>query len=255
MNNVKKLIMLFAFSIVLTSASAIQAQTVQAQEEQPTDQPPTDQQPCTVDFEGIPLTVGDKQWAEAEYAMDENCQPVLVATRRGRLPLPDDKQAPGEVVKGPDRHGQFSPQEAFSLSPTAPMMAAITNTCTTETWETDFAFLRTVTNRNKTRYTWTGSGVTSWTVTPSVVTHFSWWFVSAGPFVSVDTSSLPSNLTTKTWATFYCNGGPFCSGGPLYFITLFSRDFMTSSGGCTGLGTYSGTVIPGGHVFQRTWKS
>ncbi len=214
--------------------------------------PPPDK-PCPVEFVGPRISAPRGGYIEAEYGFDEGCRPVLIALRTGSLPIPKDEQKPIDTDTG-DAVYSGSEWLANWPAPLAALAAATTNVCHTETWETDLVYLRTTQVQNDTRYTWTGSAITSWGVTATKKIYFTWWYISSGPSASYSWNPQPTNLTGKAKASFYCNGGPFCAGGPMYSITMNAYTYVNKSGGCSGSGTYSGTVIPGGHVLYRTWK-
>lgn len=207
---------------------------------------------CAVSFQGITLSVdGNSKYVEADYTFDENCRPVLVAVRRGdHLPEADKPQNAVESATTTTNADPFSP---FAASTQAAVTAA-TNVCHTETWETDFAYLRTVQVQNDTTWTWNGSSVTYWSVTATAKQYFTWWYRYNGPNANGGWNPYPTNVWGKADASFYCNGGPFCGGGPMYYITLEAWTNVNKSGNCSGYGVYSGTVIPGGHVLYRNWK-
>lgn len=211
---------------------------------------------CVVSFQGVTLSVDSNfKYIEAEYTFDKNCRPVLVATRRGdNLPETDQPQQAVESFTTTVKADPFSLSEPFGDSTAQAAAVAATNTCHTETWETDLAYARLIEVQNDTVWTWNGSTVTYWSVTATAHQYFTWWYRYNGPNASWSWNPYPTKIRGKADASFYCNGGPFCSGGPMYYMTLQAWTNVDKSGICSGYGVYSGTVVPGGHVLYRTWK-
>ena len=216
---------------------------------------PPPEKPCPVDFVTPRRSAARGMYIEVDYGFDENCRPVLIAVRTAPLPVPEDEQQPVSTDTDQDTsEGRLAGRPA----PLAALAAATTNVCHTETWETDFAYIRTTQVQNDTSYTWNGSAITSWGVTATKKLYFTWWYVSSGPsasFTLFPSTGPITNITGKAKASFYCNGGPFCANGPMYAITMNAYTYVNKSGGCSSNGTYSGTVIPGGHVLFRNWKN
>lgn len=214
------------------------------------------ERPCEVNFQSMALSVGKNfKYVEADYTFDENCYPVLVAIRRGNnLPEMDEPQQAVQSSATTVEANLSSLLGPLGNSTTQVAAVAATNTCHTETWETDVAYLRLVEVQNDTVWTWNGSAVTYWSVTATAQQYFAWWYRSNGPNASWSWNPYPTKIRGKANASFYCNGGPFCGAGPMYQITLQAWTNVDKSGNCSGNGFYSGTVVPGGHVLFRTWK-
>lgn len=206
---------------------------------------------CTGDWVFPTLYVGGKDnvvYASATYEFDENCNPVLVnETRLNYLPqwLIQPDQEPVEIKTVPISP-PAPPKE--SLSPTA------VNTCHIKTFEEDVVGLDMIAVQNDQTYSWNGTTITLSSGSVSAIRYFSWWYTSSGPSGSSGYHS-SSVAWAKGNATFYCNGGPFCGGGPMYYITLRNDITMDASGGCGGYGTYSGTIVPGGRVQYSVWRT
>lgn len=211
---------------------------------------------CVIQFTPPELQLDEKtKYAEAGYAFDEKCQPVLesllyldyVPPERTETILPDsaDEYSIAEAT---------APAENEALGDNT---IAATNICHVRTWETDPVYIPVVEVRNDTTYTWNGSAVTYWRVSGWTIRHFSWWY-AYGLSTAGDWNPYPTNVWTRVNSSFYCNGGPFCQGGPMYYITLYARAYVNKSGGCSGTGTYSGTLcrLDGLNckVFYSVWK-
>lgn len=185
-------------------------------------------------------------FAQATYEFDENCKPVLVnQVRLNYVPASDQEQEPFETKTVP------------IVPPPPPDEGGVgidaVDTCHLRTWEEDAPGLDMIAVQVDQTYSWNGSTVTLSNGSTSATTYFSWWYISSGPYGTAGYHS-----SRVAWsngqASFYCNGGPFCGGGPSYHITLY--DYMTGDylGGCGGYGTYSGTVVPAGRVLYNAWK-
>lgn len=209
-------------------------------------------QPACTGSQAFPaLYVGGKDgvvFASATYEFDENCVPVLIEeTRLNHLPqsVIHPEQEPFETktvsILPPD-----PPQP--SISPTA------VNTCHIKTFEEDIVGLDMIAVQNDQNYSWNGTTLTLSSGSVSATRYFSWWYISSGPSGSAGYHSSSVAWATGN-ATFYCNGGPFCGGGPMYTITLRNNMTMDASGGCGGYGSYSGTIVPGGRVQYSVWRT
>jgi hypothetical protein len=213
---------------------------------------PPEQRParkCVIKFEGSPISVIDSgNYVEAEYTVDDNCKPVLLEVREGRLS--DLKEEQIAVTSAASESADFSLKSHSDVS-----TAAInTNVCKTETWQTDFAYIATTRVQNETTYNWDGSYLNFWGVRGISSEYFYWWYRYNGPNKNGYWEPYPTAAKGKADASYYCNGGPFCQGGPKYYITLEAWTRVDAYGSCSGWGVYSGTVIPGGHVLYRNWK-
>ncbi len=217
--------------------------------------PPAGKSPCSVDFKGIAVSVPAGEYIQVEYGFDEKCRPVLLAIKRGSLPIPDDGQEPVGTQSTNAQGDMVLPRAASALSADSPLLATGTNACHTQTYETDFAGYKTVLTKNDTNYSWNGASITSFNGVGTARVFWSWWFITSGPTFTPTWTTYPTNLQTKASASYICNGGTFCSGGPMYPITLNAYVNVDKNGGCSGFGTYSGTVIPGGYVYYQNWKN
>lgn len=205
---------------------------------------------CTGSWTFPPLYVGGKDgavFAQAAYEFDKNCQPVLVdQIRLNYVPesVLTEEQKPYEVKTVP------------IVPPPAPKNGnSITavDTCHLKTWEEDFPGKDMIAVQVDQTYSWNGSTVTLSNGSVSAITYFSWWYINSGP--SGTAGYINSQVAySNGQAGFYCNGGPFCGGGPAYFITLYDYVTVDYQGGCGGYGTYSGTVVPLGRVLYNVWK-
>jgi hypothetical protein len=207
------------------------------------------------DFEGPILTIeGNTRYMEVGYEFDENCTAKLISViSLDYIPREQEVTADTTNTSLVSQLGS----ETFALIDVNRLGILATNTCHTRIWETDPFYIPTVETRNETTYTWNGTSVSFWGASGSWHEHFSWWYRS-GSSVQGDWDPYPSNVTTRVTGSFYCNGGPFCGGGPMYHITLNARVFVNKSGSCSGSGTYSGTVCNLGglncKVFFSVWK-
>lgn len=207
---------------------------------------------CTGVWEFPPLYVGGKDgvvFAQAAYEFDKNCQPILTSQiRLDYVPASvlEPEQKPVEVKTAPiipDR--AFLKEEVYA--PTT------VNTCHLQTWEEDAPGLDMIAVQVDQTYSWNGSTVTLSNGSVSAFTYFSWWHINSGP--SGNAGYQNSQVAySNGQAGFYCNGGPFCGGGPAYYITLYDYMTVDYQGGCGGYGVYSGTVVPLGRVLYNVWK-
>ncbi len=246
---------LLSLTIVLALGS-LTVSTALAKSGNPPNPPPfpTDKSPCAVDFQGITVSAPVGEYVQVDYAFDEKCHPRLVAIKRGSLPIPDDNQDPIGAQNTNTQGDMVLPRTASPLGAGFPLLATGTNSCHTQTYETDFAFIKTVETENDTTYTWNGISITSWYGSAAAYPFFYWWYITSGPTFTATWTVYPTNLQTKGVASYICNGGSFCPNGPMYPITLNAYVNVDKNGGCSGNGTYSGTVIPGGHVLYYNWK-
>lgn len=207
---------------------------------------------CTGTWAFPPMYVGGEDgvvFASRAYEFDENCKPVLVEEiRLDYIPewIERPEREPVEV-KTATRTPPPPPTESGS-SPEA------VNTCHVKTWEEDAPGIDMIAVQDDQNYSWNGSTVTLGQGSTSAATYLSWWYVSSGP---TGTGGYYSSQTAwaNGQASFYCDGGPFCGGGPAYHITLKTYMTVDYLGGCGGYGTYSGTVVPFGRVLDSVWKS
>jgi hypothetical protein len=197
-----------------------------------------------------PLYVGGDDgavFAQAVYEFDKNCKPVLVSQVRLSY-------VPDSVLKG---QKPVEIKTASIIPPSPPKGDGFgidsVDTCHLRTWEEDAPGLDMIAVQIDQSYSWNGSTVTLSNGTVSASTYFSWWHISSGPY-GVAGYRTPQVAYSNGWASFYCNGGPFCSGGSSYYITLYDYMTVDSQGGCGGYGTYSGTVVPYGRVRYSVWK-
>ncbi len=218
---------------------------------------------CVIRFTPPELKLdGETKYAEAGYSFDEKCQPIMESTLYLDYIPPERTTAISDTANS----REYSTTESMDIleSDTTAGNSAIggnaitaTNICHVRTWETDPVYIPVVETRNDTTYTWNGSAVTYWRVSGWTIQHFSWWF-AYGLSTAGDWNPYPTNVWTRVNSSFYCNGGPFCQGGPMYYITLYARAYVNNSGGCSGTGTYSGTLcrLDGLNckVFYSAWK-
>jgi len=217
-----------------------------------TDTDPSDG--CTGTWTFPPLYVGGDDgvvFAQAAYEFDENCQPVLDDQVRLTY-VPESVHA--------KRQKPFAIQTVPIAPPLPPNKDALdargteaVNTCHLQTWEEDAPGLDMVAVQIDQTYSWNGSTVTLSNGSISAMEYYSWWYLSSGPSGSAGYHSSQVAYSNGQ-ASFYCNGGPFCGGGPAYNITLYDYMTVDYQGGCGGYGTYSGTVVPFGRVLYNTWK-
>lgn len=204
---------------------------------------------CTGIWTFPPLYVGGADgvvFAQATYEFDENCKPILVnQVRLNYVPPLDEEQEPFETKTVP------------IIPPPPPDKGGAgvdaVDTCHLRTWEEDAPGFDMIAVQQDQTYSWNGSTVTLSNGSTSATTYFSWWHLSSGP-----SGTAGYHSSQVAWsngqASFYCNGGPFCGGGPSYHITLYDYMTVDDMGGCGGYGTYSGTVVPAGRVRYNVWK-
>lgn len=213
---------------------------------------------CVIQFTPPELQLDEKtKYAEVGYAFDEKCQPVLETSLYLDYVPPEKAES---ILSNVTDEIEHSITEAITTAENeagGDNSVAATNICHVRTWETDPVYLPVVEVRNDTTYTWNGNAVSYWRVSGWTIRHFSWWF-AYGLSTAGDWNPYPTNVWTRANSSFYCNGGPFCQGGPMYYITLYARAYVNKSGGCSGTGTYSGTLcrLDGLNckVFYSVWK-
>jgi hypothetical protein len=206
---------------------------------------------CTGSWTFPPLYVGGDDgavFAQATYELDENCNPVQVdQVRLDHVPASvtggeqksfETKSVP-IVPSSPDRAASFSPQAV--------------NTCHVQTWEQDVVGAHMIASEVDQTYSWNGSTVTLGSGSVSATTYFAWWHRNSGP--SGAAGYYNSQVAyANGQAGFYCDGWPFCPGGPNFFTTLYENMTVDYQGGCGGYGSASGTIVPGGSVSYNVWK-
>lgn len=212
---------------------------------------------CAVSGALPTLHVGGRDgmvFAQAAYEFDANCVPVLVEyIRLDHVPdwVVFPEQAPVKFKTVPRR---IVPLEGHAMSGFGTYSINAVNTCHAKTWEEDAPGLDMIWVQDDQIYTWNSSTVTLGQGSTSAGTGFSWWYINSGP-----TGTGGYYSSQQAWAHgqagFYCNGGPFCGGGPTYYITLKNDTTMDYLGGCSGYGSYTGSVVPGGRVTYNVWKS
>jgi len=213
---------------------------------------------CVIQFTPPELQLEEKtKYAEAGYTFDEKCQPILESTLYLDY-IPPEKTA--SISSDATDGIEYSITESSTTAENSALggnAITATNICHVKTWETDPVYLPVVEVRNDTTYTWNGSAVTYWRVSGWTIQHFSWWF-TYGLSTAGNWNPYPTNVWTRVNFLFYCNGGPFCQGGPMYYITLYARAYVNKSGGCSGTGTYSGTLCRlnglNCKMFYSVWK-
>lgn len=205
---------------------------------------------CTGSWVFPPLYVGGEDsavFAQAAYEFDENCEPALVdQIRLDYVPTTSNgEQKPFQtktiLIIPPSRP---DPQESGFEA---------VDTCHLRTWEEDVAGFDMIAVQVDQTYSWNGSTVTLSYGSVSATTYLSWWYISNGPYGAAGYISSQVAYSNGR-AGFYCNGGPFCGGGPAYQITLYDYMTVDYQGGCGGYGVYSGTVVPAGRVLYSVWK-
>jgi len=206
---------------------------------------------CSGSWTFPPLYVGGADgavFAQAAYEFDKNCQPILVShVRLDYVP---------ESVSQPERPPYRT--ETVPIVPPPPPheegpgIEAV-DTCHLRTWEEDAPGLDMIAVQVDQTYSWNGSTVTLSNGSTAATTYFSWWYINGSPYGWAGYNSSQVAYSNGR-ASFYCNGGLFCGGGPSYHITLYSYMTVDYQGGCGGYGTYSGTVVPFGRVLYNVWK-
>jgi len=206
---------------------------------------------CTGSWVFPPLYVGGYDgvvFAQAAYEFDENCKPVLVNQARLHY-VPDwifqEEQESLEIKTVPIIPSPPPKEGGFGIE--------AVDTCHLRTWEEYAPGLDMIAVQVDQTYSWNGSTVTLSNGSVSATTYFSWWHISNGPSGAAGYHSSQVAYSNGQ-ASFYCNGAPFCGGGPAYHITLYDYMTVDYQGGCGGYGTYSGTVVPLGRVLYRVWK-
>lgn len=244
LSKITRILVLLSLTLLLTNPTIVQADTPTGVDNDASDG-------CTGTWAFPPLYVGGADgavFAQAAYEFDENCNPVLVGqVRLNYVPTPvvDQEQEPFETKTVPIIPPPPPDEGGFGID--------AVDTCHLRTWEEDAPGFDMIAVQVDQTYSWNGSTVTLSNGSTSATTYFSWWYISSGP-----SGTAGYHSSQVAWsngqASFYCNGGPFCGGGPSYHITLY--DYMTVDylGGCGGYGTYSGTVVPAGRVLYNVWK-
>lgn len=244
LSKITRILVLLSLTLLLTNPTIVRADTPTGVDNDASDG-------CTGTWAFPPLYVGGADgavFAQAAYEFDENCNPVLVGqVRLNYVPTPvvDQEQEPFETKTVPIIPPPPPDEGGFGID--------AVDTCHLRTWEEDAPGFDMIAVQVDQTYSWNGSTVTLSNGSTSATTYFSWWYISSGP-----SGTAGYHSSQVAWsngqASFYCNGGPFCGGGPSYHITLY--DYMTVDylGGCGGYGTYSGTVVPAGRVLYNVWK-
>lgn len=213
------------------------------------DQDPSDG--CTGTWTFEPLYVGGSDgavFAQAAYEFDENCTPVLVS--KISLPyVPDSVLNPKQQPVATETVPIVPPPPPHKGGPTIDAV----DTCHLRTWEEDGPGLDMIAVQVDQTYSWNGSTVTLSSGSTTTSLYFSWWHIASGPHGTA--GYINSQVAWSNGdAGFQCTGSPFCSGGPMYQITLYDYMTVDYQGGCGGYGTYSGTVVPLGRVLYNVWK-
>ena len=207
---------------------------------------------CTGSWAFPPLYVGGENgavFAQAAYEFDENCEPVLVEQiRLNYVPaFVEGEQEPVETRTVPIIPPADPDEKDGDLGIDA------VDTCHLRTWEEDVIGLDMIAVQVDQTYSWNGRTVTLSSGSVTATTYFYWWYISSGP--SGSSGYYSSQVAyANGQASFYCNGGPFCGGGPAYHITLYDYMTVDYQGGCGGYGVYSGTFVPFGRVLYNVWK-
>ncbi|GEM_PF-2670538 len=210
---------------------------------------------CTGSWVFPPQYVGGDDgvvFAHVSYEFDENCEPVLVEQiRLNYVPalVTDGEQEPFETKTVPI----IPPPPSDMDEKEGGSGIDAVDTCHLRTWEEDVIGLDMIAVQVDQTYSWNGRTVTLSSGSVSAATYYYWWYISSGP--SGSSGYYSSRVAyANGQASFYCNGGPFCGGGPAYHITLYDYMTVDYQGGCGGYCTYSGTVVPFGRVSYNYWK-
>lgn len=209
---------------------------------------------CQVDFEPAQLKLeGDTRFAEATYAFDEQCKPILLESRHG-------KTIPADVRRDPVTSSQIKkPATATaSLAGGTARVAASGSSCTVYLWEEDVVAVKMIGFENFTSWSMDGGAITEAQVTGRSYRYLDWWWFNGEPNVTIGYINEPYSAQSSASANFYCQGiGPVsnyvCGNSPAYEIVLQGNVVFDGGGGCSGTARYSGTVVPAGRVrFQVT---
>jgi len=212
---------------------------------------------CTVDIRAVELAVTDLQSSDrVVYQIDDDCRvmrstPARDAAARARAALPLPASATLRASS-----------EDASLAAGAPTMqgaaaALSSGACTLEVWEQDVAAVSMVTLRNSTTWDMSGGAIIGARVHKVAFPNLDWWFVNGRPSAQVSYIREPYTARSIASGEFYCEGtGPiarYVCSGPSYQVTLRAEVLFDGGGTCSGTGTATGSVVPGGRVhFELT---
>lgn len=209
---------------------------------------------CQVDFEPAQLKLdGEMRFAEATYAFDDQCKPVLLESRHGKS-IPVDARRDSVTSSQTKKPATAT---AYLAGRTA-RIAASGSSCTVYLWEEDVVAVKMIGFENFTSWSMDGGAITGGQVTGRSYRYLDWWWFNGEPNVTIGYINEPYSAQSSASANFYCQGiGPVsnyvCGNSPAYEIVLQGNVVFDGGGGCSGTARYSGTVVPAGRVrFQVT---
>jgi hypothetical protein len=209
---------------------------------------------CTVAISAVKLAVTDRQpSARAVYRIGEDCR-VTRATPPPDAPAPARAASPAAAGATP-RASSEDASLVLGASGAAPVQGP--RACTLDVWEEDVAAVPMVTLRNSTAWDTSGGAIVSARVHKVAFPNLDWWFVDGKPSAHVSYVREPYTARTTASGDFYCEGaGPlarYVCSGPSFRVTFRGEILFDGGGVCSGGGTATGSVVPGGRVhFELT---
>lgn len=204
-------------------------------------------QACDIHFKAPPLTLQDNiKFVRARYDLNEKCEPNLTFVEYLEdIPptIPVQEPATQQKTTG-----------VLVRNTSNPIIKSMTlekayYTCNVTAWEQEVVHMKMIQVENKTNWTTDFSDILNVNITAISTEFWNWWYLFSGPFARSWWVTQFTHAHTLAQAAFYCNGGPFCLSGPMYYMTIKAHTDIFSSGICQGIAEFDGQLVPGGSVY------